>query len=103
MREVVLRIIFAMYKEHREAVLEFLPPSDSGARRTMRYKTLFEGFAKIDRKSPETGMRVCHERAERTGPLQTRLLAEWCPDLVAGLDTAQVAGCAQVCGQCSLV
>ncbi|NWT70840.1 CE104 protein, partial [Prunella himalayana] len=57
-REVVLRIIFAMYKEHRAAVLEFFPPDDAGARRTMRYKTLFEGFAKIDGKSSETEMRA---------------------------------------------
>ncbi|KAI1231481.1 hypothetical protein IHE44_0007933 [Lamprotornis superbus] len=57
-REVVLRIIFAMYREHRAAVLEFLPPDDAGARKTVRYKTLFEGFAKIDGKSSETELRV---------------------------------------------
>ncbi|NWI42639.1 CE104 protein, partial [Picathartes gymnocephalus] len=57
-REVVLRIIFAMYREHRAAVLEYLPPDDAGARKTVRYKTLFEGFAKIDGKSPETEMRA---------------------------------------------
>ncbi|NXH44838.1 CE104 protein, partial [Dicaeum eximium] len=57
-REVVLRIIFAMYREHRAAVLEYLPPDDAGARRTVRYKTLFEGFAKIDGKSSETEVRA---------------------------------------------
>ncbi|NXB01116.1 CE104 protein, partial [Cnemophilus loriae] len=57
-REVVLRIIFAVYREHRAAVLEYLPPDDAGARRTVRYKTLFEGFAKIDGKSSEAEMRA---------------------------------------------
>lgn len=75
-REVVLRIIFAMYREHRAAVLEYLPPDEAGARKTVRYKTLFDGFAKIDGKSSETEMRVRKERAECTGPLQTRQLAE---------------------------
>ncbi|XP_068027732.1 centrosomal protein of 104 kDa isoform X2 [Anomalospiza imberbis] len=60
-REVVLRIIFAMYREHRAAVLDSLPLDDAGARRTVRYKTLFEGFAKIDGKSSETEVRVCNE------------------------------------------
>ncbi|KAL2296504.1 hypothetical protein Nmel_015823 [Mimus melanotis] len=62
-REVVLRIIFAMYREHRAAVLEFLPPDDAGARKTVRYKTLFEGFAKIDGKSSETELRAQRKAA----------------------------------------
>uniref|UniRef100_A0A8C5U9S9 Centrosomal protein of 104 kDa n=1 Tax=Malurus cyaneus samueli TaxID=2593467 RepID=A0A8C5U9S9_9PASS len=56
-REVVLRIIFAMYREHRAAVLEYLPPDDASVRKTVRYKTLFDGFAKIDGKFSETDMR----------------------------------------------
>ncbi|NXU44293.1 CE104 protein, partial [Drymodes brunneopygia] len=66
-REVVLRIIFAMYREHRAAVLEYLPPDDSGARKTVRYKTLFEGFAKIDGKSSETEMRALRKTATEAG------------------------------------
>ncbi|NWT19380.1 CE104 protein, partial [Vireo altiloquus] len=62
-REVVLRIIFAMYREHRAAVLEYLPPDDASTRRTMRYKTLFDGFAKIDGKSSETEMRAQRKAA----------------------------------------
>ncbi|NWW75459.1 CE104 protein, partial [Climacteris rufus] len=57
-REVVLRIIFAMYREHRAAVLEHLPLDDASVRKTVRYKTLFEGFAKIDGRLPETEMRA---------------------------------------------
>lgn len=62
-REVVLRIIFAMYREHRAAVLEYLPPDDAGARKTVRYKTLFEGFAKIDGKSSGTELRTQRKAA----------------------------------------
>ncbi|NWT95081.1 CE104 protein, partial [Urocynchramus pylzowi] len=62
-REVVLRIIFAMYREHRAAVLDYFPLDDAGARRTVRYKTLFEGFAKIDGKSSETEMRAQRKAA----------------------------------------
>ncbi|NXB79103.1 CE104 protein, partial [Donacobius atricapilla] len=61
-REVVLRIIFALYREHRAAVLEHLP-DDAGARRTVRYRTLFEGFAKIDGKSSETEVRTQRKAA----------------------------------------
>ncbi|NXS00793.1 CE104 protein, partial [Oxylabes madagascariensis] len=61
-REVVLRIIFAMYREHRAAVLEYLP-DDAGARKTVRYKTLFEGFAKIDGKASETELRAQRKAA----------------------------------------
>ncbi|XP_039583532.1 centrosomal protein of 104 kDa [Passer montanus] len=62
-REVVLRIIFAMYREHRAAVLEYFPLDDAGARRTVRYKTLFEGFAKIDGKSSEGQVRAQRKAA----------------------------------------
>ncbi|XP_012425851.5 centrosomal protein of 104 kDa [Taeniopygia guttata] len=69
-REVVLRIIFDMYREHRAAVLEFLPLDDAGARRTMRYKTLVEGFAKIDGKS-ETEVRA-RKKAATEAEKQTK-------------------------------
>lgn len=62
-REVVLRIIFAMYREHRAAVLEYFPPDDAGARKTVRYKMLFDGFAKIDGQSSETEMRALRKTA----------------------------------------
>ncbi|NXO38656.1 CE104 protein, partial [Locustella ochotensis] len=65
-REVVLRIIFAMYREHRAAVLEYLP-DDAGARRTVRYKTLFEGFAKIDGKSSDADTRAQRKAATEAG------------------------------------
>ncbi|NXG18430.1 CE104 protein, partial [Grallaria varia] len=68
-RDVVLRIIFDMYRQHRAAVLEYLPPDDASARKTVRYKTLFEGFAKIDGNLSEAEMRAqrkaATEEAER--------------------------------------
>ncbi|NXG06662.1 CE104 protein, partial [Sakesphorus luctuosus] len=62
-RDVVLRIIFDMYRQHRAAVLEYLPPDDASARKTVRYKTLFEGFAKIDGKVSEAEMRAQRKAA----------------------------------------
>ncbi|NWV77440.1 CE104 protein, partial [Dasyornis broadbenti] len=71
-REVVLRIIFAMYREHRAAVLEYLPPDDTGARKTVRYKTLFDGFAKIDGKSSETEIRAQRKAVTEEAAKQTK-------------------------------
>ncbi|NXS83738.1 CE104 protein, partial [Erpornis zantholeuca] len=70
-REVVLRIIFAMYREHSTAVLEYLPPDDAGSRKTVRYKTLFDGFAKIDGKSSETETRA-QKKAATEAEKQTK-------------------------------
>ncbi|NXF11665.1 CE104 protein, partial [Smithornis capensis] len=57
-RDVVLQIIFALYRQQRAAVLEHLPPDDASARRTVRYRTLFEGFARIDGKLWEPEVRA---------------------------------------------
>ncbi|NWU05950.1 CE104 protein, partial [Cephalopterus ornatus] len=69
-RDVVLRIIFDMYRQHRAAVLEYLPPDDASARRTVRYKTLFEGFAKIDGKLSEAEMRAQRKAATEVAEKQ---------------------------------
>ncbi|XP_019126423.1 centrosomal protein of 104 kDa isoform X1 [Larimichthys crocea] len=53
-REVAVRIILSMYRQHRAAVLTYLPPNDAAARKNFLYKTLFDGFAKIDGKLVET-------------------------------------------------
>ncbi|KAM6981797.1 centrosomal protein of 104 kDa [Tautogolabrus adspersus] len=53
-RELAVHIILSMYQQHRAAVLNYLPPSDAAARRNFLYKTLFDGFAKIDGKLVET-------------------------------------------------
>uniref|UniRef100_H0V6D7 Centrosomal protein of 104 kDa n=1 Tax=Cavia porcellus TaxID=10141 RepID=H0V6D7_CAVPO len=47
-RETAVRVILDMYTRHQALVLEYLPPDDSGMRRNLLYKTIFEGFARID-------------------------------------------------------
>ncbi|XP_060057283.1 centrosomal protein of 104 kDa isoform X2 [Erinaceus europaeus] len=47
-RETAVRIILDMYKQHRDFVLDYLPPEDNTTRKNVLYKTIFEGFAKID-------------------------------------------------------
>ncbi|NXS96286.1 CE104 protein, partial [Jacana jacana] len=47
-RDAALRIILDLYGRHGAAVLEYLPPSDASVRKTVLYKTLFDGFARID-------------------------------------------------------
>ncbi|KAM9752018.1 centrosomal protein of 104 kDa isoform 2-T2 [Menidia menidia] len=53
-REPAMRITFSMYQRHRGVVLSYLPASDAVARKNFLYKTLFDGFAKIDGKVVET-------------------------------------------------
>ncbi|XP_061129093.1 centrosomal protein of 104 kDa [Syngnathus typhle] len=52
-REVAVRIILSMYKQHSSAVLSYFP-SPNAARKNFLYRTLFDGFAKIDGKLVET-------------------------------------------------
>ncbi|KAM3617107.1 uncharacterized protein V6R79_002318 [Siganus canaliculatus] len=53
-REQAIRIILSMYQQHRAAVLNCLPPKDAPARKNFLFKTLFDGFAKIDGTLVET-------------------------------------------------
>lgn len=57
-RETALRIIFDMYRQHQAVILDYLPPDDANTRKNVLYKTLFDGFAKIDGKLTEAEMRV---------------------------------------------
>ncbi|XP_064028295.1 centrosomal protein of 104 kDa isoform X2 [Pogoniulus pusillus] len=57
-RDAALRIIFALYRKHRAAVLQFLPPAHASTRRSLLYKTLFDGFTKIDGKGSEAEVRA---------------------------------------------
>ncbi|KFP26046.1 Centrosomal protein of 104 kDa [Colius striatus] len=69
-RDAALRIIFALYRQHQAAVLEFLPPEDANIRRTVLYKTLFDGFAKIDGRLSEAESRTRGRAA--TGETETQ-------------------------------
>uniref|UniRef100_UPI0037E97901 centrosomal protein of 104 kDa n=1 Tax=Semicossyphus pulcher TaxID=241346 RepID=UPI0037E97901 len=53
-RELAVHIILSMYQQHRAAVLSYLPSNDAAARKNFLYKTLFDGFAKIEGKLVET-------------------------------------------------
>lgn len=65
-RELAVRIILSMYQKHRSAVLSYLPPNEAAARKNFLYKTLFDGFAKIDGKLVET-----QERGDESSKGQT--------------------------------
>ncbi|KFQ82934.1 Centrosomal protein of 104 kDa [Phaethon lepturus] len=57
-RDVALRIIFDMYRKHKAAILEYLPPDDASIRKSVLYKTLFDGFTKIDGKLSEAEIKA---------------------------------------------
>ena len=57
-REAAVGMILDLYAQHRALVLEYLPPDDTTTRRNVLYKTIFEGFAKIDGRPTDAEMRV---------------------------------------------
>ncbi|XP_042739304.1 centrosomal protein of 104 kDa isoform X1 [Lagopus leucura] len=79
-RDVALRIIFHMYRKHKAAILEYLPPDDASIRKTVLYKTLFDGFTKIDGKLSEAEMRAqkkaATEEAERQKKAEIKVLQD---------------------------
>ncbi|XP_078095289.1 centrosomal protein of 104 kDa isoform X2 [Mustelus asterias] len=56
-RDTAARIVLDMYRQHRGAILHHLPPDDANTRRNVLYKTLFDGFAKIDGRPTEAEQR----------------------------------------------
>ncbi|XP_010120216.1 PREDICTED: centrosomal protein of 104 kDa [Chlamydotis macqueenii] len=71
-RDVALRIIFDMYRKHKAAILEYLPPDDASVRKTVLYKTLFDGFTKIDGKLSEAEMRAQRKAATEAAEKQKK-------------------------------
>ncbi|XP_055438439.1 centrosomal protein of 104 kDa isoform X7 [Bubalus kerabau] len=57
-REAAVGMILDLYAQHRALVLEYLPPDDNTTRRNVLYKTIFEGFAKIDGRPTDAEMRA---------------------------------------------
>ncbi|KAM8863694.1 centrosomal protein of 104 kDa isoform 2-T2 [Spinachia spinachia] len=53
-RDVAVRVILSMYQQHKAAVLHHLPPNNAVARKNYLFKTLFDGFSKIDGKPVDT-------------------------------------------------
>ncbi|MFT7804571.1 centrosomal protein of 104 kDa [Arapaima gigas] len=52
-RESAVRIILAMYQQHKHSILAFLPPDDATTRKNMVYRKIFDAFAKIDGRPAE--------------------------------------------------
>ncbi|NXT93305.1 CE104 protein, partial [Anhinga rufa] len=71
-RDVALRIIFDMYRKHKAAILEYLPPDDASIRKTVLYKTLFDGFTKIDGKLSEAETRAQRKAAREEAEKQKK-------------------------------
>ncbi|XP_044092930.1 centrosomal protein of 104 kDa isoform X3 [Neovison vison] len=57
-REAAVRVILDMYKQHRALILDYLPPDDTSTRKNVLYKTIFEGFAKIDGRPTDAEIRA---------------------------------------------
>uniref|UniRef100_A0A8D3AAV4 Centrosomal protein of 104 kDa n=1 Tax=Scophthalmus maximus TaxID=52904 RepID=A0A8D3AAV4_SCOMX len=77
-REPAVRIILSMYRQHRAAALSYLPPNDAAARKNFLYKTLFDGFAKIDGKltlNTGGGQQEGQKEKEEIHSLQEQLAA----------------------------
>jgi hypothetical protein len=55
---MAVRVILDLYRQHQALVLEHLPPDDSSTRKNLLYKTIFEGFAKIDGRPTDAEIRV---------------------------------------------
>nr|XP_040049239.1 centrosomal protein of 104 kDa isoform X2 [Gasterosteus aculeatus aculeatus] len=77
-RDLAARVILSMYQQHRAAVLHHLPPNNAVARKNYLFKTLFDGFSKIDGKpvSNEGGGQQEGQKAkEEIHSLQEQLAA----------------------------
>ncbi|KAM3824187.1 centrosomal protein of 104 kDa isoform 1-T1 [Vipera latastei] len=57
-RETAIRIILDMYRQHRDNILDYLPTDDANTRKNVLYKTLFDGFAKIDGRLSEAELKA---------------------------------------------
>ncbi|XP_040143740.2 centrosomal protein of 104 kDa isoform X2 [Ictidomys tridecemlineatus] len=77
-RETAVRIILDMYRQHQALTLEYLPPDDSSTRRNILYKTIFEGFAKIDGRPTDAEVkaqkRAATEEAEKQKKEEIKVL-----------------------------
>lgn len=83
-RDSAVQIILDLYREHRAVVLEHLPPDDAVTRKNVLYRTIFEGFARIDGRPTDAELRVraCGGRAATCPPgLEARPLhsQHWSP------------------------
>ncbi|KAJ8016674.1 hypothetical protein DPEC_G00009700 [Dallia pectoralis] len=57
-RETAVRILLAMYRLHKDAVLSYLPVNDAATRKNILYKNIFDGFARIDGRLLESQLQM---------------------------------------------
>ncbi|XP_036435026.1 LOW QUALITY PROTEIN: centrosomal protein of 104 kDa [Colossoma macropomum] len=55
-RELAVRVVQTMYRQHGTVVLHYLPSDDASVRKNVLYKNLFDSFSKIDGRLPDTQM-----------------------------------------------
>ncbi|XP_036918002.1 centrosomal protein of 104 kDa [Sturnira hondurensis] len=71
-RETAVRVVLDMYRQHRALVLDYLPADDSATRRNVLYKTIFEGFAKIDGRPTDAEIRAQKKAATEEAEKQKK-------------------------------
>uniref|UniRef100_K7F8X3 Centrosomal protein of 104 kDa n=1 Tax=Pelodiscus sinensis TaxID=13735 RepID=K7F8X3_PELSI len=71
-RDSALRIIFDMYRQHQTVILDYLPPDDANTRKNVLYKTLFDGFTKIDGRLTEAELRAQKKAATEEAEKQKK-------------------------------
>ncbi|XP_067423204.1 centrosomal protein of 104 kDa isoform X2 [Emydura macquarii macquarii] len=71
-RDTALRIIFDMYRQHKAVILDYLPPDDANTRKNVLYKTLFDGFSKIDGRLTEAEIRAQKKAATEEAEKQKK-------------------------------
>uniref|UniRef100_A0A2K5CIS4 Centrosomal protein of 104 kDa n=1 Tax=Aotus nancymaae TaxID=37293 RepID=A0A2K5CIS4_AOTNA len=71
-RETAVRIILDMYRQHQACILEYLPPDDNNTRKNILYKTIFDGFAKIDGRPTDAEMKAQRKAATEEAEKQKK-------------------------------
>lgn len=79
-RDSAVQIILDLYREHRAVVLEHLPPDDAVTRKNVLYRTIFDGFARIDGRPTDAELRAqrkaATEEAEKRKREEIQVLQE---------------------------
>ncbi|NXH18786.1 CE104 protein, partial [Bucco capensis] len=74
-RGAALRLLVAMYRQHRAALLQHLPPEHSSARSSRPYSTLLEAFARVDGELAAAERRAQRKAAVEEAEKQDQLAA----------------------------
>uniref|UniRef100_A0AAR2KEX6 Centrosomal protein of 104 kDa n=1 Tax=Pygocentrus nattereri TaxID=42514 RepID=A0AAR2KEX6_PYGNA len=102
-RELAVRVVQTMYRQHGPVVLHYLPSEDANERKNVLYKNLFDSFSKIDGRLPDTQMlkgRSMQKEGEREKE-EIRSLQEQLAVLKEIMIGANVL-CSSVCSNCIL-